>query len=221
MNRADSRRCSPRCLAEGHSLRLLSQFRCHKGGSRRLRRWKQPSSTSKEAAEQRPLPCALSQPAAAAKGSPAPLPDMGNPCRGGQPGRGWHPDPHHGSRGRAGGRLWGASQSPLLSALYLPRAQGGCLWQIILLCQGKQKIAHYTFRPGASYTNPSSLSLITPKLQFWQRAKKKNIDTTATNVVLYHLYLSLPPISRELFPPNGFGRAFYDLVWMMSLLLKD
>lgn len=74
-----------------------------------------------------------------------------------------------------------------------------------------------TFRPDASYTDPLSLSLITLKCQFWQRA----IDIRPTRDVLYHLYLSLPPISRELFPPNGFGKAFCDLVWMIPLLLKD
>lgn len=77
-----------------------------------------------EAARQRskggswhPLPGILSLPA---KGSPAALPDTGHPCTGGQPGRGGHPDPHHGSRGRAGTRLCGDNQSPLLRVSYLP-----------------------------------------------------------------------------------------------------
>lgn len=82
MNRADSRRCSPRCLAEGHSLRLLSQFRCHKGGSRRLRRWKQPSSTSKEGSRAAPAPMRALPAGSSRQGQPRSAPRHGKPLQG-------------------------------------------------------------------------------------------------------------------------------------------
>lgn len=137
MNWADSRRCSPRCLAEGRSVRLLSQFYRHKGGDQGTAALGAAQHTSKQGS----CSTARSHPAAAAQGSPR----HGKALQGGQPGLGdslipWSPSLLPGNAGEGSGGTTRAHCSGSGTC----RVQGRCLWQITLPCQGKQKIARHS-----------------------------------------------------------------------------
>lgn len=180
-------------------MRLSSQFRCHKGGSGD-RAARQPSSTSKQGSCS-PARChCLSRPAE---------PPGTKPRSGAQPGWDDTPLPI---------LLRRDSQSPQLRVWYLPVHSEDACDKLYSCAKGNRKQhVTVTFRPDTSYTDPSSLSLITLKCH-----SDKELSISELQRMFYiNQYLSLPPISRELFPPNGFGRAFYDLVWMIPLLLKD